>query len=401
MKNLKLVLFLLLIQGSCLNNDNESKMTKEAEKFMEESSDSLEEKKYLATLVSARKALKIFEKQKDTTGIVNSLYLLSRASALSGSFEDAVFYGERGSKLCKEKINYPVEYKINNTLSWAYFTLNKDFNENLEHQKRQLFVVNQMKDDEAKALVYNNYGYDATVAGILHLEDAIKYMVFANDYYAKTENSNGRWYTLMNLTWQYRLKGDFKKSEYYGKLSVKQAAKDSDRHAIIEANTNLGETFLVQNKINEATPLYKNIEAMSSEKKDRDKYVFDIYYSKYLWSIGKKEIALLRLENAIMFLESSEVFYEMFGRALLAKYTYEMREFNKAQAQIDVFKNPRSNYISLESKILASTIEAKLLSKSNSVEAINLLNSKLLMAEKIGAYHLEKELKNTIRKIKN
>ena len=36
--------------------------------------------------------------------------------------------------------------KINNTLSWAYFELGRDFNENLEHQKRQLYVVDQLED---------------------------------------------------------------------------------------------------------------------------------------------------------------------------------------------------------------------------------------------------------------
>ena len=46
-----------------------------------------------------------------------------------------------------------------------------------------------MKDNEAKAQVYNNYGYDATVSGIVPLDEAIEYVLFANAYYAETEKS--------------------------------------------------------------------------------------------------------------------------------------------------------------------------------------------------------------------
>ena len=229
MKQFAFSLILILALNSCENNSRR----KEANTLQEQSEAAVKAKDYETGLNYARKALDIFKSIPDTSGIVQSYYLLARTSALFGNFDNAVKYGEMGSKFCKIIKNFPLEYKINNTLSWAYFTLGKGFYETMGHQKRQLFVVDKLNDDQAKAMVYNNYGYDATVSGNIPLGNAIEYMKFANDHYAKTENSKGRWYTLMNLTWQHRLINNLPKSEEYGRLAVKQAKIDNDRHAII------------------------------------------------------------------------------------------------------------------------------------------------------------------------
>jgi len=372
----------------------------EANNLNESAANFLEQKEYASAIMSAEKALKIHESISDSSGLAESLYLLARASALSGDFENARSYGEKGSGLCKITGNYPLEYKLNNILSWAYFTLGRDFNENLEHQKRQLFVVEQLRDDKAKAMVYNNYGYDATVSGSLSLDKAIDYMKFANDYYAKTENNNGRWYTLMNLTWQYRLKNDFVQSEKYGRLSVKQAEIDNDRHAIIEANSNMGETLLHQNKIKEAEPLYEKALEWSTQKEDRDKFVFDVYYSRYLWETGKGKEAISTLKNAINFLETSEIFYEMLARAFLSEYSYRLKDYEEAQEQIFVFKNPRANYISMESKVIAKTIEAQLLAIKDKNQAIEMLNKQYEELNESGATWLKEIISKVIENLK-
>ncbi|WP_430967370.1 tetratricopeptide repeat protein [Spongiimicrobium sp. 2-473A-2-J] len=384
----------LLLCFSCANLDSEK--NEQANALRTEAKNALEQKDFRLGIVTAKKALELNEQTQDTLGMVESLYLITRGSAFSGNFKDAVIHGERASALCKEKTYYEVEYKINNMLSWSYFDLEADFRKAMVHQKRQLFVVNQLNDDAAKALVYNNYGYDGTVAGTIPLEEALKYSEFANEYYAKTENNNGRWYTLMNLTWQHRLMANFEKSEQYGKLSVNQADQDKDRHAIIEAYTNLGETYLTQEKIKEATPLYTGGLEISQEKEDRDKYVFDIYYSKFLWMTGEKEKAISILKQAIAFLETSEVFYEMLGRAYLAEFYSQKNEDDMAMEQIQIIEHPRNNYISFETKCLMAMVKAKIMSKKNqNGNTASILESYRLRSDSIGT----KLLTESIRKV--
>lgn len=360
----------------------------EAYKLRDEASVLLEAEQYPQAIDKAGLAKTIFEKNQDTLGIMESLYLMARASALSNSFENAITYGEKGKQLCLLRENYSLEYKINNTLSWAYFALDKDFSKILEHQKRQLHVVDHLEDESAKASAYNNYGYDTTVSGSIALDSAITLMRIANDLYARTENSKGRWYTLMNLTWQYRLKNELEQSAYFGKLSAKQAKEDKNRHAIIEANANLGETLLCQNKLNEAVPYYEEALQWAEQNEDRDKYVFDVYYSRYLWQKGDRANAIRILKKAIKFLETSEVFYEMLGRAFLATYSYEINDYDEAKKQLEVFENPRSEYISLEAKTLAKVIEAQLLNATDSEGAKELLNDTSEQLKRIGAIQL-------------
>jgi len=391
MKYLTLIVLLLIF--SC----NELSKSETQKDLIEKSEASMVTNDYTMAIKLAKEALKLSKLEKDSISMAEALYILARSSALSGDFNNVVIYGEEGKKITKRIINYPLEYKINNTLSWAYFEEGKSFDESSEHNKRQLFVVSKLNDNEAKASVHNNYGYDATVSGSVPLTEAIQYSKFANDYYAKTENHKGRWYTLMNLTWQYRLLNDLEKSEAYGLLSAAQAEKDNDRHAIVEANTNLGETLMAQNKMNEAKLVYESALKISAQKNDRDKYVFDVYYSRYLWNSGKKKEAILLINNAINFLKNSEVFYEMLARAYLAEYYYLLGDSDKSQKQIDVFKNPRATYISQEAKIKASIIEAQLLAKNNNEEALKILNSSLNELNKSGAEYL----KLKIQKIKD
>lgn len=388
MKDLTFFTFLILILISC----NEDSHKKKADSLKGNALNAIETKEFSSAINFATEALETYINIADTIGAIESNYLIARASALSGEFNNAVIYGENGSELCKIIKNYPMEYKLNNTLSWAYFTLGKGFDETLEHQKRQMFVVNQLGDDDAKAMVYNNYGYDATVSGTVPLTDAIEYMKFANDYYAQTEKNNGRWYTLMNLTWQHRLINDLPKSEEYGRMAVEQAKIDNDRHAIIEANTNLGETLLTQNKIEDAKQFYESGLKLGKQKDDRDKYVFDIYYSRYLWETGKKDEAISLLKIAVSFLENSEIFYEMLARAFLADYYFSTGNLREAEEQVKKFKNPRARYFSQESDVIASAIEAQIAATQDLETALYILNNKILEIDKSGSKLLKIKL---------
>ena len=356
---------------------SEDPQKKRADFLNESTLKAIEAKEYQSAINTSKEALEICTKISDTTGIIESNYLIARASALSGDFDNAVLYGEKASQLCKTVENYPLEYKINNTLSWAYFTLGRSFDENLEHNERQLFVVEQIDDVDAKAMVFNNYGYDATVSGMVPLTEAIEYMEFANAHYATTEGNKGRWNTLMNLTWQHRLINDLPKSEEYGLLAVEQAEADENRHAIIEVNMNLGETLLAQNKIEQAKPLYERGLEISKQQEDRDKYVFDVYYSRYLWETGKKDEAISLLENAIGFLESGEIFYEMQARAFLADYYFSNGNVEGAEKQVNRFKNPRAKYFSQEAEVIASSVEAQMAAANDGDTALEILDDRL------------------------
>lgn len=384
------VFWIILICGiSSCNNNAQSDA---ANHLIEQSETAITAQEYQQALNFAQEALDIYNVIPDTLGMAKSYYLLARASALAGDFDNAVKYGETGSKLCKAIKNYPLEFQINSTLSWAYFTLGRDFDETMEHQKRQLFIVDKLNDDEAKAMVYNNYGYDATVSGSIPLSEAIEYMELANDYYAKTENNNGRWYTLMNLTWQHRLINDLSKSEEYGRLAVAQAKTDEDRHAILEANTNLGETLLAQNKLEEAKAFYESALAMSQQEDDRDKYVFDAYYSRFLWKTGKRDEAIASLKTALDFLGNSEIFYEMLARAYLADYYYSTGQKDLSAEQVNKFDQPRANYFSQESGVIACAVKAQLVSGTNREKAFEVLDDKLQDLDKSGAELLKMKL---------
>lgn len=380
---------------SCQENAEQ----KLAENLKENALEAFESKEYGSTIESAKEALRMYTNINDTLGIIESNYLISRASALSGDFNNAVQYGEAGSELCILIINYQMEYQLNNTLSWAYAILGKNLSHILDHHKRQIFVVQQLEDESAMALVYNNYGYNATVAGDIPISEAVEYMQFANDYYAKTENNNGRWYTLMNLAWQHRLVNELSKSEEFARKSVNQAEIDNDRHAIIEANTALGETLLLRNKLDEARAFYERGLELSLQQEDRDKYVFDVYHARFLWLTGQKKEAITSLTNAIEFLSDSEIFYEMLGRAFLAEYSYAIKDMDEAQKQLTAFENPRASYFSQESRVIVSCVKAQLLRDENRDEAIDILEKQMLDLEKSGAVLLQIKIANLIKEI--
>jgi|GEM_PF-195405 len=388
MKLFKFLFIAIFVLESC----SENSISIKAENLRESASKAMESNEFLSALNFAKDALKNYTSIQDTLGIIESNYLIARASALSGDFNNAVLYGKKGSHLCEIIKNYPLEYKLNNVLSWSYSELGKGFDETFDHQKRQLYVVEQLKDADAKAMVYNNYGYDATVLGSIPLSKAIEYTKIANQHYAKKEKNNGLWYTLMNLSWQYRLMNDLNTSEKYGRMAVEQAQADNDRHAIIEANTNLGETLLAQNKIEEAEVFYTSGLELSKQKNDRDKFVFEVYYSRFLWEIGEYDAAISSLKASVDFLKTNEIFYEMLARAFLAEFYYDTGNTIEAQKQIDAFKNPRATYFSQEADVLASLVEAKINANTNKEMALNLLDEKAKNIDQSGAIYLKLKL---------
>lgn len=306
-------------------------------------------------------------------GMVYCYYLMGVAKARQGAFEEAKKWSRQGAALARKIGNRQLEYHLNNTLSWAYFSNQESFDHILEHETRQFHLVNEMGDEMKKAGVYNNLAYDHTVAGRIPLDSAISLQKYANDVYARQEGNNGRWYTLMNLVWQHRLKGEYEQSAAYAKMSVDQALAIEDRHAVIEAAFQYGETLLAQGKIDEAGQYYDLGLQWRTEEEDRDAYVFDVYYANYLWATGEEKQAIERLEDAVQFLTTSEVFYEMHGRALLAKYYLEWGRLEKAREQLGMIESPRSDYIAFESRWIAAQVRAALLEKEGNTEAAEAL----------------------------
>lgn len=363
-------IFLGTMIFSCQVDNSQSNI----QEALENGFQAIENEEYSKAISIGREAISLSQRINDTTSIIESNYIVARSHALSGAFDSAVSYAEDGSQLCQLVKEFDWEYKLNNILSWSYFSLGKSFDETRDHQQRQLFVVEQLDDDLAKALVYNNYGYDGTVSGVIPLDEAISYTKIANDIYAKAEGTRGRWYTLMNLTWQHRLINDLEKSKYYGELAVVQAEKDSDRHAIIEANTNLGQTLMVLSEVGEVSNLFERGLEQAGVIEDRDKFVFDVYYSKYLWEMGRTNEALTRIKGAIAVLKNGEIFYEMLARSYLIGFAFEQGDVDEVNRQLEVFDNPRASYYSQESKVLVGIIAAKVLATTDKDKAANKLN---------------------------
>lgn len=348
----------------------------------------MEKEKFDSAFVEAQKSRELDSILGNKSGEAESLYILSRVSAITGDFESAREYGEEGAYISRSIGEVELEHRLNNMISWSFFELGMDLDTILKYEKRQLKLVDQLDDENAKARAYNNYGYDVTVAGTLPLDKAVEYARYANDYYARTEKHQGRWYTLMNLSWQYRLKNDLDKSEEYGILSANQAMADQDRHAIVEANAQLAETYLAKKEIEKAVPYYEEGLKWRGNTDDRDGYVFDVYYSRYLWENGQKDKAIEILKQAVDFLSSSEVFYEMHGRALLALYYQQEGFVDLAREQINMIENPRSDYISFETRCLAAVINQRLANSRDQSAAQSKIDHYLKQAIYIGADYL-------------
>ena len=322
----------------------------------------------------------------DTLRLANAIYLAARTQAVSGNFPLAFEFAREGVELSRPANMPEVEYKLNNILIWSSFEMHRGLEEILQREKRQVQLVQQLDREEYTAGVYNNYGYDLTVAGTLPLSEALQYLAASNVYYAKQEGHEGLWYTLMNLTWIYRLMGDLDHSITRGRQAVAQAIKDNDRHAIIEACTNLAETYLELGQPDLAGPLYELALPWSQQEPDRDKYVFDVYHAHYLGAMGQQAQAIEVLEAAVEYLKTGEVFYEMLGRFHLAQIYGRAGQTDKVKEQIQFIRNPRYDYVSFEVKALAEKLAA-------TYGMDNDLASALANAERIGAGLLVAKLK--------
>ena len=319
-------------------------------------------------------ALKLNRTIYNRLGMAQCLYLLGRMDAFDGQFEATIKKAEEAAFYAKTLGNIPLEYRLSNLLSWAYSSTDFDFRKVLQHEERLMELANHIDDDLDKAHVYNNVGYDLTVAGTVSIDSVIALMRFANDVFARTENTNGRWYTLMNLTWQYRLKNDLETSRQYGEKSVRQALADNDRHAVIETCFQLAETWMALGQRDSTSHYFKIAKDWCGDATDRDKYVFDVYYSNFLLKNNPADkTALQRLEAAVDFLQTGEVFYEMHGRAILAAHYLDTDRKTDAAAQLELIENPRHNYIAAETRAMAVLVRARLLEmEGRKVEAVAL-----------------------------
>ncbi len=319
-----------------------------------------------------------------------SLYHLARAYSQTNSSDLARQHAENAALLAQIFGDKELEYRMRNFLVYTYFMAETDFYKTLSQQTHLFHLINSVGSEQQKAAVYNNLGYDLTVAGSVPVDSTMSLMNFANTHYAKMEENNGRWYTLMNLTWQYRLKYDLESSLKYGKMALTQALIEEDRHAVVETAFQLGETLMELGNLDAAAGQYQIGKSWRGEIDDRDGYVFDVYYSKFLWTSGQKKEAIKLLEEAVDWLKQSEVFYEMHGRSLLASYYLENGQIEAANQQLKILNNPRHNYISLETRCISAITNAKILKKRGRNKlAESLLNSWLNYTRKHGFKQLE------------
>lgn len=346
------------------------------------------------------KSLQLSKEIYHLEGQALSQYYLSRLLARKGEFEKAKKLARAGFYAARNVGDKKLQHRLGNIMSWTYFATNQDFNQILDHYAIQASLAQDLGDGSSKAGVYNNMGYDLTIAGTVRLDSLIKLVRFANDYYASAEGNQGRWYTLMNLTWLYRLKEDNKTSLAYANKSLLQARADKDRHAIIEAAFQYGEVLLEQRKVKEASPYYEEGLAQRGKEEDRDAFVFDVYYARFLWESGEKKEAIKRLVDAIAFLETGEVFYEMHARALLAEYYFEMNQLKDAWNQVKVFDDPRSSYIALESRLIVAITRARLLAlEGKKAKAKAILTAYQAQTKMIGARQLSNMIVETFDRL--
>ena len=163
-----------------------------------------------------------------------SLYHLARAAIQSESFELAKQQAEEAAVIAKHLGDEMLTYRIQNFLTYIYYMTDTDFYKILDLETNVFHLVRRIGTPQQKAAAINNLGYDLTVAGTVPIDSTIALMNIANTLYAEMEGHNGRWYTLMNLTWQHRLKNNHEVSIKFGEMSLRQALTEEDRHAVIE-----------------------------------------------------------------------------------------------------------------------------------------------------------------------
>lgn len=347
---------------------------------------------------SARKALELSTLIEDRYEQSMCYYLLSRSFAMQSQFDSAKSIGKKGSSLARHNGFSAIEYDINNILDWSYFMLNEDFNVILVHEERLYETAN---NNDQKANIRNNLGYNLTVSGTAPLDSVSNLILFANDHYAQVEDNEGRWYTLMNMTWVHRLQGKLKSSMEYGRKSAKQAIEDDDRHAIVEANFQWAESLFVSGNKEKADSLYNATKEIAYSDNDRDRYVFDVYYQYHKWrSKQHDDETVEKLSEAINFLSETEVFYEMVGRVALAEILFYEEKYELAMKEIAMIETPRHNYISFEIKCLAALLKSRLMTLEGShMIAKELLDNWASLTKRIGANYLTKKVMTTLNQI--
>ena len=89
----------------------------------------------------------------------------------------------------------------------------------------------------------------------------------------------------------------------------------------------------------------------------------------------------------------------MLGRAFLAQYSYQNKDYETAKDQAAVFNSPRAGYFSMEARVIAKTIEAQLRDKAEVKDAIDMLKTLRSETEKTGAIQLQTQIDETIEKL--
>jgi len=277
-----------------------------------------------------------------------------------GEYAKAKAAGQHLLELSIENKDVDLQYQSLGLLNAVAFTRNEYSDEVLERELLQEKLAFQLNDAARIAGISNNLAYDLMVTGKAPLGEIIERMKLANSYYAKEEKTQGRWYTLMNLTWAYRLAGDSEKSLAYGKLAIAEAEKINDRHAIIETNIVQAENYLLESQEGLAEPLFDAAKTSAGDNVDRDFYVFGVYYAKLLISQGKLDDAQTIANASLAGLTDVEVFYASLAMLRIAEINLLKENFEEAIEHAQKIVDMRGNFVSREAYVSAVNILRKI-----------------------------------------
>ena len=247
-----------------------------------------------------------------------------------------------------EQQNVTAEYDAINLILATRYTQNKYGSDLLEFEYRQETIALKLQDENKLAGVLNNLGYDLLTTGQAPLSEIIPRLERANSIYARLEGHQGRWYTLMNLTWAYRRAGEIERSIQAGEKALAQAKAENDRHAIIETSLNLAETMVSAERLKEADSLVELAGQHTGTAQDRDRYVYDIYAAQHKLHDENASIDREALEEAIAFMQPLEIFYEMLGRSVLAEALLLAGDEKRARAEAEKIIAARNNFVPRE-----------------------------------------------------
>ena len=213
-----------------------------------------------------------------------------------GNFKDAAYYGNKAAEIAEEAKN-------NLFLAKIYINLGnielekKDYDEAEAYYRKGLECAELADDESGIAINYDNLGYIIS-AQKGKIEDALKYVVMAQEIHAKRNDNNALAQSYQTESYVYKNYGDFTSAEKCALKTLELAEKYNFKDILKSSYLNLYEIYKHQKRFKEAYNIYAEYAALKDEifdesSKGKNEYLSVIHKIE----IEKSESDILKQKN--------------------------------------------------------------------------------------------------------